>query len=91
MRRSKNTGQPKNEVKKITIRRLPKKTSFLVHYPDGRKVETTYVEILGNATLHLDPRTKEPTMRTDASISLGHAEGTCTVCGGGTDDHHAHA
>jgi hypothetical protein len=79
------------KVKKISIKRLPKKTSFLVQYADGRRIETSYVEIQGNATLYLDAGTREPVLRTEANVSLGHAEGTCTVCGGGTDDQHAHA
>ena len=85
-------GMPGEEkVKKITIKRLPRKTSFVVQYPDGRRTETAYVEIQGHATIYLDPDTKEPVIRTEANVSLGNSEGTCTVCGGGTDDQHAHA
>lgn len=79
------------KVKKISIKRLTKKTSFVVHYADGRRVETSYIEIQGNAILYLDSGTREPVLRTEANVSLGHCEGTCTVCGGGTDDQHAHA
>jgi hypothetical protein len=79
------------KVKKITVRKLPKKTSYVIHYADGRKTETTYVEIQGTATLYLDHTTKEPTIRTEANVSLGQAVGTCVVCGGDTDDQHAHA
>lgn len=91
MRRTKKAGVGEEKVKKITVKRLPRKTSFVVQYSDGRRIETTYVEIQGHATLYLDPSTKEPVIRTEANVSLGHSEGTCAVCGGGTDDQHAHA
>lgn len=91
MRRIKRSGTGEEKVKKITIKRLPKKTSFVIQYSDGRRVETTYVEVQGPATMYLDANTKEPVIRTEANVSLGHAEGTCAVCGGGTDDQHAHA
>jgi len=91
MRRTKRAGIGEEKVKKITIKRLPKKTSFVVQYADGRRIETAYVEIQGNATLYLDPGTKEPVLRTEANVNLGQAIGTCAVCGGDTDDQHAHA
>jgi len=91
MRRTKRAGIGEEKVKKITIKRLPKKTSFVVQYADGRRIETAYVEIQGNATLYLDPGTKEPVIRTEANVNLGQAIGTCAVCGGDTDDQHAHA
>jgi hypothetical protein len=89
MRRRKRTvGDEK--VKKITIRRLPKRNSFVVQYADGRRTETTFVEILGNATLYIDPSTKEPLIRTEANVNLGQ-NGACAICGGDADDQHAHA
>jgi len=91
MRRTKRAGIGEEKVKKISVKRLPRKTSFIVQYSDGRRVETSYVEIQGNATLYLDPGTKEPVLRTEANVNLGHATGTCAVCGGDTDDQHAHA
>lgn len=91
MRRTKRMHRLGDKVKKITINEQPKKTSFIVQYSDGRRVETPYIEIQGNATLYLDPETKEPIIRTEANISLGQATGTCAVCGGDTDDQHAHA
>lgn len=91
MRRTKRAGAGEEKVKKITIKRLPKKTSFVVQYADGRRIETAYIEIQGNATLYLDPGTKEPILRTEANVNLGQANGTCAVCGGDTDDQHAHA
>ena len=90
-------GRPKRrpvgeeKVKKITIKRLPRKTSFIVQYADGHQVETSYVEIQGSVTLYLDPASKEPVVRTEANLNLGQTIGTCAVCGGGTDDQHAHA
>lgn len=91
MRKTKRAKMDDEKVKKITIKRLPGKTSFVVQYGDGRRIETSFVEIQGNATLYLDPNTKEPILRTEANISLGQAIGTCAVCGGATDDQHAHA
>ena len=91
MRRTKSAKIGEDKVKKITIKRLTKKTSFLVQYADGRRIETSYVEIQGNATLYLDSGTKEPVIRTEANVSLGQSVGTCAVCGGDTDDQHAHA
>jgi len=91
MRRTKRLGAGEEKVKKITIKRLPRKTSFVVQYADGRRIETSYVEIQGHATMYLDPGTKEPVVRTEANVSLGQAIGTCAVCGGDTDDQHAHA
>lgn len=91
MRRTRKSSAGEEKVKKITIKRLTKKTSFIVQYADGRRTETSYVEIQGNATLYLDPGTKEPVIRTEANVSLGHGVGTCAVCGGDTDDQHAHA
>jgi hypothetical protein len=91
MRRTKRLGAGEEKVKKITIKRLPRKTSFVVQYADGRRIETSYVEIQGHATVYLDSGTKEPTIRTEANVSLGQAVGTCAVCGGDTDDQHAHA
>lgn len=89
MRRTKKKIEdPK--LKKITIKRLPKRTAFTVEYSDGRRVESTFVEILGHATLYLDPGTKEPVIRTEANINLGH-NGSCAICGGAVDDQHAHA
>lgn len=91
MRRTKRRVIGDDKTKKITIKRLPKKTSFVVQYADGRRIETPFVEVLGSATLYLDPDTKEPTLRTEANINLGQHPGTCAVCGGDTDDQHAHA
>jgi hypothetical protein len=91
MRRTKRMRTGYEKVKKITIRRQPKKTSFVVQYADGRRTETSFVEIQGTSTLYLDPETKEPTLRTEANINLGQTVGTCAVCGGDTDDQHAHA
>jgi len=91
MRRTKKSALGEERVKKITLKRLPRKTSFIVQYSDGRRTETSFVEILGNATLYLDPGTREPTIRTEANVNLGQNEGSCAVCGGGTDDQHAHA
>ena len=91
MRRGKRMHRLGDKVKKITINEQPKKTSFIVQYADGHRVETPYIEIQGSATLYLDPATKEPVIRTEANISLGQASGTCVVCGGDTDDQHAHA
>ncbi len=79
------------KTKKITVKRLTSRTAFVVRYADGRRVETPYVEILGEATLYLDPETKEPTLRTEANLSLGQSAGACAICGGDTDDQHAHA
>lgn len=87
-RRRQSPGEEK--VKKIGIRFHPKKTVFVVHYSDGRNVETPFVDIQGGATLYIDSHTKEPTIRTEANVSLGH-NGTCAVCGGDSDDQHAHA
>jgi hypothetical protein len=80
-----------DKVKKITIRRLQKRTTFVIQYADGRRVETPYVEIMGSATFYVDSATKEATLRTEANINLGHSAGICVVCGGETDDQHAHA
>lgn len=91
MKRTKRMHRLGDKVKKITIHEQPKKTSFIVQYADGRRVETPYIEIQGSATLYLDPETKEPVIRTEANINLGQATGTCAVCGGDTDDQHAHA
>lgn len=93
MRRSAPKGRVVGEdkVKKITVRKLPKRIAFVIQYSDGHKVETPYVEILGNATLYIDSATKEPTIRTEANVNLGHSAGICAVCGGETDDQHAHA
>lgn len=91
MKRAKRMRVGDEKVKKITIKRLPKKTSFIVQYADGRRIETSFIEIQGNATLYLDPNTKEPILRTEANVSLGQTIGTCAVCGGDTDDQHAHA
>lgn len=91
MKRVKRMPVGENKTKKITVRRQPKKISFIVQYADGRRIETPFIEVQGNATLYFDPDTKEPTLRTDANISLGQAVGTCAVCGGDTDDQHAHA
>lgn len=79
-----------DRVKTITLRKHPKRTTFLVHYSDGRKVETTFVEVMGPSTLYIDPHTKEPAFRTEANINLSHF-GSCAICGGDTDDQHAHA
>lgn len=89
MRRSKRK-MAEVKVKKITIRRLPKRTTFVVQYADGHRQETPYVEIQGNAMLSIDPRTKEPLLSTEADVSLGH-NGTCVICGGASSDLHAHA
>ena len=78
-------------VKKITIKRLPKRTTFVVLYADGRRVETPYIEVLGPATLYLDGTGKEPTIRTEANISLSRGAGICSVCGADAEDQHAHA
>jgi hypothetical protein len=91
MRRTKKARVGEEKVKRITIKTTPKKTSFVVQYADGHQIETSFVEIQGNATLYLDPGNKEPVLRTEANINLGQAIGTCAVCGGGTDDQHAHA
>jgi len=91
MRRTKRSAVGQEKVKKIMIKRLPKKTSFVIQYADGRRVETNYVEVLGHATVYLDPNTKEPVIRTEANVNLGRSVGTCAVCGGDTDDQHAHA
>jgi hypothetical protein len=79
-----------DKVKKITIKRTPKRCSFIVEYADGHKAETQFVEIMGNATLYLDTGTKEPVLRTEANINLGK-NGNCVICGGDTEDQHAHA
>jgi len=91
MRKTKRASVGEEKVKKITVKRLPRKTAFVVQYADGRRIETTYVEIQGSATLYLDPGTKEPIIRTEANVNLGQTIGTCAVCGGDTDDQHAHA
>lgn len=91
MRRGRRLRPAGDKVKKITINRQPKKTSFTVQYADGHRVETPYVEIQGPATLYLDPDSKEPVLRTEANISLSQTAGTCVICGGDMDDQHAHA
>lgn len=89
MRRSKrNRGEEK--VKKITVKKLQKRTAFVIKYGDGRIVETPYIEVMGPATLYLDPTSKEPTIRTEANLNLGY-NGTCSICGDYNDDHHVHA
>jgi len=88
MRRRRNAGEEK--TKKITIKKLAKRNAFVVKYYDGRRVETPYVEILGSATLYIDPTTREHIIRTDANVNLGHGD-TCAICGDYNDDHHVHA
>jgi len=79
------------DVKMISVRRHPKRTVFVIQYGDGRRTETPYVEIQGCATLYIDVHSKEPTIRTEANVNLGQNVGSCAICGGDTDDQHAHA
>jgi hypothetical protein len=91
MRRAKRTNVGEERVKKITIKRSPKKTVFVVQYADGRRAETPYVEVQGSTILYLDPVTREPTIRTEANVNLGQTVNSCAVCGEDVVDQHAHA
>lgn len=89
MRRRK-TKREELGVKLITIREYPRRTAFVIEYGDGRRVDTPYVEVMGPATLYLDPTSKEAVIRTEANLNLGQ-NGTCSICGEYDDDGHVHA
>lgn len=91
MRRTRRKNPEDERVKKITIKRMPKRTAFVIQYADGRRVETPYIEVLGPATIYLDGPGKDPTIRTESNINLSYNTGICMVCGADSDDQHAHA
>lgn len=88
MRRRRSRGDDK--TKKITIKKLPKRNSFVVRYPDGHRVETPSVEIQGVSKLYIDDTTQEHVISTEANINVGY-NGTCPICGAFNEDRHVHA